>query len=160
MAKNSNFRRSTGAEIEWPMERPLKVLDSKISTSSIYDIALAAKTNYMERFSKANTASLSSEVNFIYFDWMIPPAKYLVWLLRLASSAANEFNKFSICYTTNIIDKYQLCSCYTFATKVSHEALFNLNFQFYPYSIYSWAAANIWLKISNSKYIFSCWLKI
>uniref|UniRef100_A0A1I8ECM3 PH_15 domain-containing protein n=1 Tax=Wuchereria bancrofti TaxID=6293 RepID=A0A1I8ECM3_WUCBA len=55
------FRRSTAAEIEWPIERSLKLLDSKISTSSIYDITLAAKANHMEGLSKITIASLSSE---------------------------------------------------------------------------------------------------
>ncbi|VDM20097.1 unnamed protein product [Wuchereria bancrofti] len=53
--------RSTAAEIEWPIERSLKLLDSKISTSSIYDITLAAKANHMEGLSKITIASLSSE---------------------------------------------------------------------------------------------------
>ncbi|CAG9535792.1 unnamed protein product [Cercopithifilaria johnstoni] len=55
------FMRSTAAEIKWPIERPLKVLDSKISTSSIYDIARGTKVNHMEEFSKIAIASLSSE---------------------------------------------------------------------------------------------------
>ncbi|VDK69975.1 unnamed protein product [Litomosoides sigmodontis] len=47
--------------IEWPVERPLKVLDSKTSTSSIFDLVRAAKVNRVEEFSKATIASLSSE---------------------------------------------------------------------------------------------------
>ncbi|KAK6108439.1 hypothetical protein QQG55_32090 [Brugia pahangi] len=55
------FMRSMDVQMEWPVERPLNLLDSKISTSSIYDITLSAKANHMERLSKITIASVSSE---------------------------------------------------------------------------------------------------
>ncbi|KAK6108440.1 hypothetical protein QQG55_32090 [Brugia pahangi] len=58
----NDFRvRSMDVQMEWPVERPLNLLDSKISTSSIYDITLSAKANHMERLSKITIASVSSE---------------------------------------------------------------------------------------------------
>ncbi|KAL3985514.1 hypothetical protein ACH3XW_38930 [Acanthocheilonema viteae] len=55
------FIRSTAAEIEWPILRPLKVHDPKISTSSIHDTAQATKINRTPKFSKVTITSLSSE---------------------------------------------------------------------------------------------------
>uniref|UniRef100_A0A8R1TY09 PH_15 domain-containing protein n=1 Tax=Onchocerca volvulus TaxID=6282 RepID=A0A8R1TY09_ONCVO len=57
---NDCKQRSKSAEIEWPIERPLKVLDSKISTSSIYDVS-ATSANCMKESSKITIASVSSE---------------------------------------------------------------------------------------------------
>ncbi|OZC08876.1 hypothetical protein X798_04108 [Onchocerca flexuosa] len=56
---NDCKQRSTSTEIEWPIERPLKVLDSKISTSSVYDVS-AVNANCIKESSKI-IASVSSE---------------------------------------------------------------------------------------------------